>query len=362
MFIIHNTGGCKVIGWELKKTIPPFLKSYIWVHKPALEIAALFPSAASSTDEEMSDNRLLYVLFLFLINSNGIHAQQVVDTAYRLPSFTPAYAPDAGPTVLLDLHHHNFSVKEGNYDPFISILEKDGYKVKRNNEEFSAERLEVGDLLVIINAIAPENSNNWSLPVSPAFSEKEIKAVYEWVEQGGSLLLVADHMPFPEAAAGLGRKFGLQFMNGFAIDSVQWDPLLFKRSNATLSDHPITRGRNTEEQIDSVASFWGQAIQIMTEKQEGLLWFGKDVVSYNPDTAWRFRQDTPVIPVTGMCQGAAGSVGKGRVVVLGEAGMLTAQRTGPRAIPVGINSAIAKQNVQFILNVFHWLSFLLPPR
>ena len=48
-------------------------------------------------------------------------------------------------------------------------------------------------------------------------------------------------------------------------------------------------------------------------------------------------------------------VGKGRVVVLGEAAMLSAQVTGPDKSPMGMN-APGNDNKQVALNIMHWLS------
>jgi hypothetical protein len=60
-------------------------------------------------------------------------------------------------------------------------------------------------------------------------------------------------------------------------------------------------------------------------------------------------------------QGIAMQFGKGRVVVLGEAALLSAQvvrqPTG-REIPMGMNAS-GNDDRQFALNVLHWLSGLL---
>jgi hypothetical protein len=69
----------------------------------------------------------------------------------------------------------------------------------------------------------------------------------------------------------------------------------------------------------------------------------------------------------GRAQGIAFALGKGRVVVLGEAAMLSAQRiTGPMARRLGRESITMGMNApgnddrQFALNIAHWLSGLLP--
>jgi hypothetical protein len=55
----------------------------------------------------------------------------------------------------------------------------------------------------------------------------------------------------------------------------------------------------------------------------------------------------------GQAQGLAFEWGRGRVVVLGEAAMLTAQTH--KGIPFGMNTP-GNDNRQFALNTMHWLS------
>jgi hypothetical protein len=57
----------------------------------------------------------------------------------------------------------------------------------------------------------------------------------------------------------------------------------------------------------------------------------------------------------GRAQGIALEFGKGRVVVLGEAAMLTAQIAGPRNRKMGMN-APNNDDRQLALNIMHWLS------
>jgi hypothetical protein len=62
--------------------------------------------------------------------------------------------------------------------------------------------------------------------------------------------------------------------------------------------------------------------------------------------------------VAGQAQGLAFKLGKGRVVMLGEAAMLSAQVAGPKQLPMGMNVP-GNDNRQFALNIMHWLSGLL---
>ena len=53
-------------------------------------------------------------------------------------------------------------------------------------------------------------------------------------------------------------------------------------------------------------------------------------------------------------------ISSGRAAFFGEAAMFTAQVAGPDRIPIGMNAPQAEQNFQFVLNVMHWLSRVLP--
>lgn len=60
--------------------------------------------------------------------------------------------------------------------------------------------------------------------------------------------------------------------------------------------------------------------------------------------------------ITGFAQGAYKFHGNGRVVVFGEAAMITTQLgAGLSFIKVGMNSDYAPNNYKLVLNVIHWL-------
>ncbi len=134
--------------------------------------------------------------------------------------------------------------------------------------------------------------------------------------------------------------------------------MIFRRSDGSLADHPITNGLTVAERIDSVATFTGQAFRADTDV-EGLLIFGPDAVSFMPKVAGKFDSETPQVRVGGWFQGAAQRFGQGRVALFGEAAMFTAQLAGRNRRPMGMNTPVASQNPQFLLNLVHWLSGLM---
>ncbi|HET9532102.1 MAG TPA: DUF4350 domain-containing protein, partial [Blastocatellia bacterium] len=227
--------------------------------------------------------------------------------------------------------------------------------VEASRAQFSKASLSRGKILVIANPLAERNRTDWTLPTPPAFSDEEVMAVRDWVKGGGSLFLIADHMPFPGAVENLASAFGIKFANGYAVDEKVRGPILFKLSDGSLKEHPITRGRADNEKIDSVATFTGSAFQIEGDARP-LLILGASVVSFMTTVAGQITDETPRIPVKGWYQGAVMRFGKGRVAVFGEAAMFSAQLAGPNRNPMGMNAPIAKQNPQFLLNILHWLS------
>ena len=297
----------------------------------------------------------LSVLVAASLSARSADAQQVADTSFEPPIPDPAYRTGRGPVVLLDEAHFNFHTAEGRYKPFAELLRRDGYVVKASRLKFSGASLRGGRILVIANPLAERNQTDWSLPTPSAFTPEEVRAVREWVRGGGSLLLIADHMPFPGAAGTLAAAFGVSFSNGYAVDVKAQGPMLFKLSDGSLKEHPITRGRSESESVTSVATFTGSAFQVEGDAQP-LLVLGPSVSSFLTSVAGQITNETPRFPVGGWYQGAVLRFGKGRVCVFGEAAMFSAQLAGPNRNPMGMNAPVASQNPRFLLNVMHWLS------
>jgi hypothetical protein len=127
--------------------------------------------------------------------------------------------------------------------------------------------------------------------------------------------------------------------------------LIFSRDNKLLMDHPITQGRDEAERIKTVMTFTGQSLKGPE---------GSAILLKLADSA----RDKPTVDAenstsaAGRAQGIALKFGKGRVVVLGEAGMLSAQITGPEKTAMGMNVP-GTDNKQLALNIMHWLSGVL---
>ena len=299
-------------------------------------------------------------IFLFLYLLTGlVFAQQIGDPDFNPPIINPAYPSGEGPWIYIDEAHNNFHTMDGRYKPFAELLSKDGYVVKPLKDTIQQNTLEDVDILVISNALSIRNIQDWTLPTPSAFTGDEIINIANWVKDGGSLFLIADHMPFPGAAGDLAAAFGFELNNGFAYDTVtSGGPDLFTVKDGTLKDNFITNGRNEQEKVDSIYSFTGEAFQI-PEDAEPVLILNNNFISIMPDTAWNFKDDTPQVSVAGWSQGAVKKFGKGKIAIWGEAAMFSAQIAGEQKVKVGMNAPKAKYNYQLLLNIIHWLDNLI---
>ncbi|HKR12624.1 MAG TPA: hypothetical protein VJT15_11230 [Pyrinomonadaceae bacterium] len=280
--------------------------------------------------------------------------QQLPDPEFDTRVENPAYQR-SGPRVLFDEAHHNFHTSDGRYKPFVDLLVQDGYQVIRNRKPFAKSSLDSFKVLVIANALGAEEMDDEGSDQS-AFTDEEVQAVYDWVRGGGALLLIADHAPFGAAAASLGTKLGVDMSKGYTFDAANALPenpslLIFSRENKLLGAHPIADGRNGKERVNRVLSFTGQSLKGPQESFAVLKL--ADTAQDAPD-----REAKSMVPAAGRAQVLALKVGKGRVVVHGEAAMLTAQIAGPEKFKMGMNFE-GYDNKQYALNVMHWLSGLL---
>jgi hypothetical protein len=284
------------------------------------------------------------------------YSQQVADPNFDTKVAHPAYAK-TGPKVLFDEAHKNFHTASGRYKPFADLITSDGYQITPNKEKFSAASLKGFDILVISNALGAEQMN---MPeaANPAFTPEECDAVRDWVKGGGNLLLIADHAPMGAANQILADRFGVNMSKMFTVDNQNYDKesnnpsfIIYTRESGRLADHPITRGRNDSERINKIITFTGQSLKGPADSIAFMKLADSAVdamggVNSNPMSA------------AGRSQGLAMSSGKGRVVVLGEAAMLSAQLAGPNKMPFGMNRP-GIDNKQIALNIMHWLSGLL---
>lgn len=296
----------------------------------------------------------LMAVFLVLQSCVYQRADMKTDMDVSSPAFTAANAP----RVLFDAGHGNFHDIKTTYAPFAKLLENDGIRMSPLQRSLTEEALQNADLLIIANATASDTES--------AFSPSEISALAAWIQQGGSLLLIADHEPFGSAASQLAGAFGVGMGNAWTVDPQRLNEdmgrntwLEYSRENGGLGEHPILQTGNPGSAVQRVLTFTGQSLSF-DSTWTSILQLSDSARNYyqRSDASVASQDSSTYFSVPGESQLIAGSYGKGRIVVAGEAAMFTAQevRIFLKTMRAGFNYK-GYDNKKLVLNIVHWLLF-----
>jgi len=315
------------------------------------------PLRSSIVDTSFKSPTAMKVISMVILSCLALDmsAQQVPDSSFRFTPESPAYPKGKGPVVHVDEAHNNFHTLGTRYYSFGEVLKNDGYRPQPFAQKFSDESLRSCKIIVIANALS--DTLAWVLPTRPAFTDGEATALKKWVENGGALFLIADHMPCPGAVKPIGKAFGINLYNGYALYNKDGQEI-FTRAAGTLKANAITNGRNPSERVDSIAVFTGHAF-LPLRPVEKIIEFNDDHSVLFPNPPGDFREDTPSIDASGLMHSVYFTQGKGRVVIVGEAAMFSAQLAGPNRFKAGMNEPAAKYNPQLLLNIIHYLDGVL---
>ncbi len=280
----------------------------------------------------------------------SLHAWAQNDT-----TINRAYPRDKNPKVLFDEGHHNFHTSTGRYKPFADVLAKDGYIIIPNKQKITPEVLIGYDVFVCSNASSSEPDSSGRRKPDLAFTAEEVEYLKQWVLNGGSMWLIADHEPAGNAVENLADSFGVDMSKSYTADPQNFDRISLYASwirysieNENLGDHPIMKGKNESERIRTLVSFTGQSLK-GSENSVPLLLLSDQAFDV---TNIEDRLNAGIVSAKGRCQALAMEFGKGRIVICGEAAMFTSLE-GP-----GMNFP-GTDNKQFLLNIAHWLSKLI---
>jgi len=310
----------------------------------------------------------------------AVAGAQTADGSYVPTVSAPAFSGRDRPQVFIDEAHLNVHTASGTYAPFATLLRRDGFWVRRNTAPLSSSALRDSFvdrfggrvILVIANALGWRGTLQQVLNAGglervvrmpgTALATEEVAEVEGWVRRGGSLLLVADHAPAGAAAAALSAAFGVEMTNWWAEDEAHHDTasrnpgfVVFRREAGMIGDHPIALGRSPSEQIHVVMTFTGQALR--GRAGAALLTLSGSAREY----PYRRSRENEGRSAAGLAQAVAVEHGDGRVVVLAEAAMITAQTTrlpDGATLRFGMNRE-GTDNRQFALNVMHWLARII---
>lgn len=294
--------------------------------------------------------RLLVIVILAVLGGAAVFLYMNQERPYDSSFDTRVPNPvGMGAVVLYDEGHRNTHLTTTGYKPLADLIRHDGYELRVLKGAVSAEELRGVRVFVIVAAEGANPTND-----SAAFTPAEGATVAEWVRGGGSLLLVTDHWPFGVAMRSLASAVDVDLGGGFVEDHGQ-SQLVFSRDNGSLLDHPVTRD------VRRVMTFTGSSVLGPAGAVSFMLL--SDSATERPPGPARVERDGndqrvmmtygDPKPAGGRAQGVAFELGKGRVVALGEAGMLRAQKN--RSGLVGMNVP-GYDNRQLALNIMHWLS------
>ncbi len=329
---------------------------------------------------------------------------QIGNPAYCPALANPAFALGQGPRVLFDEGHHNWgtvtpigrSPAAGVYFAFGELLKADGYVVEVNQGSFDREMLRGYDLVVVSHPLVtdyftfnPAQGKDTYNPAAfvpgSALTADEIAALRAYVEEGGALLMNAEHLPFTGAANSLTAAFDMQLnpngLGGFSLNST------FAKSSPA---HPIFAGRSADESIGIVPYVAGgtridsASAEPLFEYPAGSVTLDITVEGYlasfeyflciedsQTDTGvecdyLREQQNaaTTTLPGEGSVAARADAVGSGRVVLFTEFATLSNQLVdadldGVADSELGGLKAGDQDATQLVLNAIHWLTFVI---
>ncbi len=287
------------------------------------------------------------------------------DCDYNPTLTEPSYKAGMGPTVWVDTMHNNFhqitprsESEPGRYWGFASLLFADGYRVQDSTVPLLELRPgQQPDVLVLANA-RPAGGES-----GDAVEEEEAEGIVQWVHEGGSLLVIADHYPMDQIGSLL-LALGLEVKP----EGVGSEPNHeFSQTDETLIDSFLTQGPAGSRPVDQVTSFYGSTMDF-AESLPGaeytpIMTFGSGAQGYGSGV-----EET--VSLEGYMQGVQIEYGAGRALVFSEARMFTAMSQSESGddsgspiidpVPAGSSKKTGMHqtefNEAFLLNAVGWLN------
>ena len=291
-------------------------------------------------------------LLTFLFSSYCLQAQMINDPSFDSKVLQPFYKNAQGPKVLIDGGHHNFFIQRSLMNPFIDLVKSDGYNPQIDSLPITKKHLSTYDIVVLNPAYPFDYGTKKELGDLKAYSKEEIDHVYNYVNKGGSLLILTEKSPMINAMEPLLNKFGITATYGTIADTLHQDKqfgknvIHYSKENGMLTvNHPILKGRNASEEINHIVMITGSAFK------------GKDYINILPTSSAAQMGNAGVFtPVEqGSSVGLAGKVGKGKLVILSDTEIFIAMLFGKDKVKVGMQMPNYDLK-QFALNIMHWLS------
>ncbi len=296
---------------------------------------------------------LILLLLIIVITCEA----QKVDNTFDASISNPKYSKGNGPNVLFDAGHHNFVIEMGAINALADLARSDGYQIKIDSMRFTNAYLSDYRIIVIMPAMPFKFGSKKEVTDEITFQQEELNALYDWVNKGGSLLMLSEHAPIDRSMTPLFNKFGIKLSIGIVSDSLNSDTipkllaytrLKYTRNNGLLNTkHPITKGEKNNEKINNILTYGGSGL---TGKA-----YSNILKLSNTATIKKWNGITPSGTANSQC--LAGKFGKGKVVALGDCNGFTAMyfTVDEKRVQAGMQTKEYDWR-QFALNTFHWLS------
>lgn len=293
----------------------------------------------------------------------------------------PAFPAGSGPRVLIDAGH--FNADRGALTPLVELLGRDGYRVSFNESRWTPAALGQAEIVIIAGPLAASRESlraagadfAWTDEARrDAFTAEEVVAITGWIRAGGNLLLILDEAPVPAAARTLSEALGVEVRNTrtwdagqrptgytYPADDLTGSYVLFNRERRTIGKHPILDGRNKDEKVDRVATYFGSSL-VGPFDGSVLLALSSDAFDYWKDAPERGAGQHRV-PAVGRAQAVAFKLDQGRVVVVSETDAFIVPEGGAEDPGNALGKGLAfkgAHNQQFVLNTVRWLGRVLP--
>jgi hypothetical protein len=265
--------------------------------------------------------------------------QLTVDASFSPAFDAPDFKPGEKPIVLIDEAHRNVISLHTYLGPVGRWFEKLGYLVRpaRGKADDILQATADRTVLVIANAQAPDGS-----PAdASAFTEHEVIAIDGWIRDGGALLLVADRAPFGAPVRPLAKALGVTVDNNTILrtgaDGKPTGELTIDVNQHGERLHPIF------DRVLTVVYIVGESVDgpgVMLRAPDGVYSGPTAQAAEGPTAAGK-----PLI--------LAFEHGKGRVVVIGDGGVVSAFGSADGNARRGISEG---DNARLVRNVLKWLT------
>lgn len=314
----------------------------------------------------------IFILILLPISSLAFSQDMIeaeIDTSYQY-QFNPVQYKHMK-SILIDAAHNTiYSNPTGKITSreMFRIIDADGFNVQFTKQTLSPSYIDSinPDLLIIQgmpnDRIILKNELHDEVMYLSPLKDTEVKAIGEYVFNGGGLLLFLSHFPGGSGALPLLEAFNVKFRDGYAYQGKYHTSkpgncghFLMNESNKMLNkNHPVFISSLDNSTIpDNVRFYCGAAI--FRNPEDNILPFPDNTINYTPTSNKQYLEES-----SNYYAGMIGfKFGSGRVIISTDQGIfrsLNLIQNGEK-VAVTIHDPHS-ENAGLLLNILRWLTKL----